>query len=559
MSGDFDAIVCGSGITGGWAAKELTERGLKVLMVERGPHLEHRVDYKTEFTLPWELPFRGLTDPKILATTKRIQKAARMDEWTKDMFVDDEVDIYESPPESNFQWLRGYHLGGRSLMWGRQCYRMGEHNFQANAKDGHGVAWPVKYADIAPWYDHVERFIGVNGTIENFPSLPDGQFQPSMGFNAGEQRFAEVVKARYSHRRVFPGRTANLTQAIGDRVPCQFRDQCARGCSFGAYFSTQSSTLPAARATGRLTLLTDTIVESLEFDPATKRASGVRLLQAKTGARSLQKARIVFLCTGSINSVSVLLRSVSPAMPRGLGNSCGLLGRYVMDHVFGGLAFSTIPGLEGHMYRGRKNNGLIIPRWVNVAAQETDFLRGYSFQGLSMRGNWSTAGHAPGIGAGFKNAQRKPGPWIIGFGVSAECLPRRENQVSINFARKDRYGLPLTRIDVRFGDNEHKAVAHSRGEISQMLGLLGGQVDLRAYGTAPPGTAIHEMGGASMGADPRQSVTNAFNQLHDAPNVFVTDGAFMNSSGDRNPSLTYMAFTARAADRAAALWREAKL
>ena len=316
---DFDAIVCGSGITGGWAAKELTERGLKVLMVERGPPLEHRKDYKTEFTPPWQLPYRGFGDPQALATTKRIQRSGRVDEWNKDMYVDDTVDIYESPPESNFQWIRAYHLGGRSLVWGRHSYRMGEHNFAANAKDGHGTAWPVSYADIAPWYDHVERFIGVNGSVDGVASLPDGQYQPSMGFNAGEQRLADALKQQYADRRLIPGRTANLTQPIGDRGICQNRDQCARGCSFGAYFSTQSSTLPAAQATGRLTVLTDSIVESIEYDAKARRASGVRLVDARTGARSIQRSRIVFLCTGSINTVSLLLRSRRGGHPKGPG------------------------------------------------------------------------------------------------------------------------------------------------------------------------------------------------------------------------------------------------
>ncbi|MFM2288558.1 MAG: hypothetical protein RL684_1701 [Pseudomonadota bacterium] len=555
----FDAIVCGSGITGGWAAKELTERGLKVLMIERGPNLEHRTDYKTEFTPPWQMPWRGIGDPQMYLTSKRVQKAGRMDEWSKDMFVDDDVDIYDTPPESNFQWIRGYHLGGRSLMWGRHSYRMSEHNFGANAQDGHGSPWPVSYADIAPWYDRVEQFIGVNGQADGIASLPDGNYQPSMGFNAGEARFAEVLKAHYEDRRLVPGRTANLTQQIGERTPCQNRDQCMRGCSFGAYFSTQSSTLPAARATGRLTLMTDTIVESVDYDPKTKRATGVRLLNARTGERSVQTARILFLNTGSINSVSVLLRSLSEATPQGLGNSSGLLGSYVMDHVFGGLVLATIPGLEQEMYLGRKPNGIVIPRFVNMNGQQTDFLRGYSYQGLSMRGNWNDGARGPGIGAALKGLLRKPGQWIIGFGISGECLPRRENAVSINFARKDKYGLPLTRIDVRWGENELKSVEHGRKELTAMLGLLGGHIIDQGYAVAPPGTAIHEMGGACMGADPCTSVTNAHNQLHDAPNVFVTDGAFMSSTGDRNPSLTYMAFTARAAAGAVEMLQQGAL
>ncbi len=559
MKADFDAIVAGSGITGGWAAKELTELGLKVLMIERGPNLEHRTDYKTEFTPPWELPFRGYTDPNILATTKRIQKDARMNEWTKDMFVDDDVDIYETPAESNFRWLRGYHLGGRSVMWGRHSYRMGPLNFQANAADGHGLPWPVTYEGIAPWYDRVEEYIGVNGRVDKVPTLPDGKYQPSMGMNAIEQRLADLIASHYSDRFLVPGRTANLTEAIGERTTCQFRDQCARGCSFGAYFSTQSSTLPAARATGRLTLVTDTIVDALDYDPLTQRATGVRLINAKTGVRSTERAKLIFLCTGSINSVSVLLRSASPGAPGGLGNSSGLLGRYIMDHAFGGLILTAAPGLEDKMYLGRKPNGIIVPRFVNVAHQETDFLRGYSFQGWGGRDNWTRGAHQAGIGLAFKKTLRQPGSWMIGFGASVENIPRKENAVTVNFDRRDRYGLPLTRIDVRWTDNERKATDHAVAQAKAMLALLGGHVFTVGDEIAPPGSSIHEMGGAPMGEDPRSSVTNAHNQLHDAPNVFVTDGAFMNSTGDRNPSLTYMAFTARAAHRAADLLRQGAL
>lgn len=554
---EFDAIVAGSGITGGWAAKELTERGLKVLMIERGPMLEHRKDYTTEFTPPWKLPFRGYSDPKVLTTTKRIQKYAWMDEWTQNMFVDDDIDIYETPPESEFRWMRGYHLGGRSLMWGRHCYRMSPLHFEANARDGHGVAWPVRYEEIAPWYDRVEEFIGVNGTVDHLPTLPDGKYQPSMGLNAAEQRLADVVRGHYPDRRLLPGRTANLTQAIGDRAPCQYRDQCARGCSFGAYFSTQSSTLPAARATGRLTLMTDTIVDSLEYDPSARRATAVRLLNAKSGERSTVQAPLVFLCTGSVNSVSVLLRSVSPAAPRGLGNSSDLLGRYFMDHVKGDWVLSSVPGIDDQMYLGRRPNGIVMPRFVNVTGQEADFLRGYSFQGGSGRATWTRGWEGAGIGKDFKQSLRQPGAWRIALEPNVECLPRQDNRISINFDRKDKYGLPLTRIDLRWGENERKAAAHARHQAAEMLALLGGVVIPLGSDTRTPGTAIHEMGGACMGDDPRNSVTNPFNQLHDAPNVFVTDGAFMNSSGDRNPSLTYMAFTVRAVDHAVDLLKHA--
>ena len=543
----YDAIVCGSGITGGWAAKELTERGLRVLMVERGPNLEHQKDYKTEFTPPWQMPYRGFHNPADLAGPKRIQQHGRMTEWAKDMFVDDDVDTYETPEESNFRWIRGYHLGGRSLMWGRHSYRMAPVHFQENAKDGHGVPWPIGYDDLKDWYAYVERFIGINGTTDGLPSLPDGIYQPTMGFNTVEQKIADAVAANYHDRKVIPGRTANLTQPIGDRAACQNREQCMRGCSFGAYFSTQSSTLPAARATGRLTVMTDAVVDSLEYDATHKRVTGVRIVNANTGATEVARSKIVFLCAGSLNSVSILLRSASTDAPGGLGNSGGVLGKYVMDHCFGGLYLTTVPGIDEWMYAGRKPNGIVVPRWVNLEGRQTDFLRGYSLQGGSGRDDFKRGGHGPGIGVELKQRLRQPGGWVVGFGVSVEHLPRLTNTVSLSAIRKDRHGMPLTRIDVRWSDNELKAAQHGRDEIQRMLGLMGGHLIPASPNVAPPGTSIHEMGGACMGADPRASVTNAHNQLHDAPNVFVTDGAAMCSTGDKNPSLTYMALTARAA------------
>jgi choline dehydrogenase-like flavoprotein len=547
----YDAIVCGSGITGGWAAKELTERGLRVLMLERGPQLEHRKDYTTEFTPPWQMPYRGFINPMDLAQNKRVQKGGRMTEWAKDMYVDDTVDTYETPPESDFQWIRGYHLGGRSLMWGRHSYRMAPMHFQENAKDGHGVPWPIGYDDVAPWYDYVERFIGVNGSVEGLESLPDGQFQPTMGFNTVEETIAKAVSAHYGDRRVIPGRTANLTQPIGDRTACQNRDQCMRGCSFGAYFSTQSSTLPAAQATGRLTVMTDAVVESLEYDASTRRATGVRVIDAKTGQRQTIPAKLIFLNAGSVNSVGILLRSASAQTPGGLGNSSGLLGKYLMDHCFGGLYLTTVPGIDEWMYTGRKPNGIVVPRWVNLKSQETDFLRGYSLQGGSGRDDWKRGGHGPGIGVSLKQSLRQPGGWIVGFGVSVENLPRATNTIALSTTQKDRFGLPLMRLDLRWSDNELKAAEHGRAEMAKMLGLLGGHLIPANPTVSPPGTSIHEMGGACMGDDPHGSVTNRHNQLHDAPNVFVTDGAAMCSTGDKNPSLTYMALTARAAAYAA--------
>jgi len=555
---EFDAIVCGSGISGGWAAKELTERGLRVLMIERGPIIKH-TEYPTEWKAPWEMPFRGSLDPKVAETTKRVQRFARMDEWTQDMYVNDDVDVYETPEESGFRWMRGYHLGGKSLMWGRQCYRLSDINLQSNAKDGHGIPWPVTYQELVPWYEHVEKFIGINGTTENLRSLPDGIFQPSMGFSKGEEVFAELIKTRYADRRVIPARSANLTQGIGDRSACQYRNQCARGCSFGAYFSTQSSTLPAAEVTGRLTILSDTIVETLDYDPATKRVTGVRIRDVNTGQRSIRTAKVVFVCTGSINSVSLLLRSVSDATPNGVGNTSGILGHYVIDQAFGATLASTMPGLDEWAHKGRKPTGVIVPRFVNLDEQTEDFARGYSYQGVAQRMGWGRSVDKPGTGAALKQGIRHPGDWAMVLEAAVEALPRFENQVSINFAKKDAFDQPLSRIDVRFTDNERKAEAHALREARAMLEPLGGQIMVLSEGNNPPGTSIHEMGGAPMGSDPTKSVTNARNQLHDALNVFVTDGAFMNSSGDRNPSLTYMAFTARAAAYAADLIKSGQL
>ncbi|SLK12786.1 GMC oxidoreductase [Novosphingobium mathurense] len=555
---EFDAIVVGSGITGGWAAKELTERGLKVLMIERGPDVKHG-EYEKEWIEPWNLPFRGYGDPDLLRRTKKIQSAARLNEWNMDYFVDDELEVYDTPTESNFQWIRGYQTGGRSLVWGRQTYRMAASYFEANRQDGHGVDWPIRYEDIAPWYDYVEEFIGVNGSKENLATAPDGQFQPAMGFNAGEQKLADAIKAQYPDRRLIPGRGANLTKGIGSRAQCQYRNWCSRGCSFGAYFSTQSSTLPAAMATNRLTLLNDSIVERIDYDQARMRATGVRVINARTGEKSAHTARIIFLCAGSVNSVSVLLRSTSEKMPQGLGNSSDKLGRYFMDHAYRVGATTTIPGIDNQMYIGRKPNQVCIPRFVNLGDEKTDFLRGYSYSGYAKRLNWSRGGMASGIGEGLKQDIRKPGPWQINLQAAIETLPRESNRITLNTARSDRHGLPLTRIDLRYSENERKAAKHAHAELLKMFALLGGEITQSNTELAPPGTSIHEMGGACMGHDPRLSVTNAHNQLHDAPNIFVTDGSAMCSTGDRNPSLTYMALTVRAAASAVSMLKNGKL
>jgi choline dehydrogenase-like flavoprotein len=554
---EFDAIVIGSGITGGWAAKELTERGLKVLMLERGRMIEHQTDYTTETLAPWELPFRGYGDPKLFDTAYAIQSKGRnFDEWTSSHFVNDLDYPYTTTAEKPFQWRRGYQLGGKSLTWGRQCYRWSDLDFEANAHDGVGVDWPIRYADLSPWYDHVEEFIGVSGSVEGMHQLPDGKFQPVMKLNAAEMLLQQHIGQSYQDRRLIPGRSANLTVEKDGRSPCQYRNICARGCSYGAYFSTQSSTLPAARATGRLTLQTDMAVDSIEYDPKTQRATGVRVINTKTRARATHTARMIFVCAGAYNSVGVLLRSASSAFPNGLANSSGILGQYIMDHASTLSGVSNMPSLDDRYYYGNRPTNFVIPRFRNVNGQKSDFLRGYSFQGGAVRTNWPRGNEAPGLGADLKQKLEKPGEWRMLLVAFAECLPRAENRVTLDTGRMDKDGLPLLNIRLQHGDNEHKLLADAAAEARAMLKLLGGTLLASSDQPGLGGTSVHEMGGARMGRDPKTSVLNGLNQAHDVANLFVTDGAAMGSTAAQNPSLTYMALTARASANAVSMMKQ---
>ncbi|WP_313807050.1 GMC family oxidoreductase [Sphingobium sp.] len=549
---DFDAIVVGSGITGGWAAKELTERGLKVLLVERGPLIEHQSGYTNEVTPPWDMPFRGFGDPRLNASDYPVQsKGMHFTEWSRDHFVNDRENPYQTTKDNPFQWRRGYQLGGRSLTWGRQCYRWSDLDFSANAKDGHGVDWPIRYADLKPWYDHVENFIGVSGSLEGLPQLPDGIFQPAMKLNVVEQAFKDRIAATYDDRRLIIGRSSNMTQDKPGRTKCQYRNICARGCSFGGYFSTQSSTLPAARATGRLTLVTDALVESLEYDPARRRVTGVRVIDTKNRAPRVYRSQIVFLCAGSVNSISLLLRSANDAMPRGLANSSGVLGRYFMDHALALSVTAKVPGFEGHAYFGNRPCSLVIPRFINVAGATDGLLRGYSYQGNATRRGWADGIGLPGMGKALKHDVGHAGDWTILLGAFAECLPVASNRVTLDHMNRDPFGLPQTKIEFAYGDNERKLLAHALQEAKAMLALMNAEILSETAEPGPPGGAVHEMGGARMGRDPTTSVLNAHNQTHDIENLFVTDGAAMASSACQNPSLTYMALTARAAAFAA--------
>jgi choline dehydrogenase-like flavoprotein len=557
----FDAIVVGSGITGGWAAKELTEAGLSVLMIERGRNIRHQQDYETETKAPWEMPFRGEGDQALYAREHPVQMLNRhFTEYTQNHFVNDAENPYVQGDGTDFTWFRSYQLGGRSLTWGRQSYRWSDYDFGANKRDGHGTDWPIRYADLAPWYDKVEEFIGVSGAREGLAQLPDGPFQPPMALNVVEQHAREAIRQRWPERCLTIGRTANLTQGKEGRAVCQNRSICARGCSYGAYFSTQSSTLPAAMKTGRLTIITDAVVEGLDYDPATKRVTGVRYIDTQKNKRETATSRIVFLNAGAFNSVHILLNSHSAAMPNGLANSSGVLGTHIMDHANTLSAMALMPGFEGHTTFGNRPTGVIVARYRNMEDMDgIGHSRGYSFQGGALQSTWTAGKRDAGIGADYKNKLRHPGMWrmvLVGF---ADCVPRASNRLTLHPNRTDANGLPQLKVDFAFGKEELAALAQAKADATEMLTAAGGNVIMGFDRPGPGGTAIHEMGGARMGYDPQTSVLNKWSQAHDAANLFVTDGAQMSSSACQNPSLTYMALTARACAAAVSMLREGKI
>lgn len=549
----FDAIVVGSGITGGWAAKELTEKGLKVLMLERGRMIEHVKDYVGEHMPPWKVPFRGKPLRELYERDYPIQSQVyAFDETTRHFWNNDRENPYDHE-NGQFNWFRTNVVGGRSLLWGRQVYRWSDLDFEANKKDGHGIDWPIRYQDIAPWYDYVERFIGVSGQAENLPHLPDSQFLPPMGMSVAEKAFKAGVEEHYPDRKVTIGRVAVLTQPHNGRAACHYCGPCHRGCGVGAYFCTQSSTLPAAQKTGNLTLKADSVVAGIDYDPETRRATGLRVIDANTGLSTTYTARLIFLCASTVGSTQILLNSRSEAFPNGLANSSGTLGRYLMDHTQGAGARGMLPGFEDRYVYGARPNGIYIPRFRNLNGQDegTGFLRGYGYQGSAMRASWAAlAGHVPGFGAEFKQALRRPGPWSLTISGFGECLPYEHNRMELHPTKKDRFGIPLVRFHFQFGKNEENLVEDVKKQAVDMLTRVGA-INVMAYGAlSTGGDAVHEMGTARMGDDSATSVLNRWNQAHDVPNLFVTDGACMTSASCVNPSLTYMALTARAADYA---------
>lgn len=546
----YDAIVIGSGISGGWAAKELTERGLKTIMLERGRNFEHIKDYKSATKNPWDFEHRGhITQEQrkehpIIARTWGANEPI-IDYWAKDI----DAPYTEIKP---FNWWRAYQLGGRSILWGRQSYRWSDHDFEANLKDGWAIDWPIRYKDLAPWYDHVERFAGVNGSHEGLEQLPDGQFLPPMEMNVVEKDVAARIKKHYNNsRHVIIGRSANLTAPINGRTNCQYRNRCWEGCPFGAYFSTQSATLPAAMKTGNLTVRPFSIVTKILYDKDSKKATGVEVLDAETHQTYEYHAKVVFVNASALNSAWVLMNSATDVWPGGLGSSSGELGHNIMDHHYNVGASAKVEGYEDKYYFGRRANGLYIVRFANLFGDKRDYLRGFGYQGSASRDGWGRNIAELNIGGEFKDAVSEPGQWSVGFTGFGEMLPYHENKITLDHNRKDKWGLPVLAMDAEIKDNEKKMRIDIVNEMKAMLESAG-MKNVNTWNNGHKvGDGIHEMGSARMGRDPKTSVLNEHNQVWDAKNVLVTDGAAMVSSACQNPSLTYMAMTARAANFAA--------
>jgi len=543
----YDAIVVGSGISGGWAAKELTEKGLKVLLLERGRDIEHVKDYVNANKESWEFPHRGGRTQKMIEEYPKLKRDYPLNEVVLDMWASDKDSPYtETKP---FSWFRGYHVGGRSLLWGRHSYRWNKIDFEANQKDGHGVDWPIRYEDLASWYGYAEKFAGIQGMKEGLDVLPDGEFMPPMDLNIVEKDIREKLKKQYNNKRILTvGRTANITVPHNNRTNCQYRNRCWRGCPFGAYFSTQSATLPAAMATGNLTLRPFSLVTKVNYNKDTKKATGVEILDTTENKTYEFKSKIVFLCASSFNSTWVLMNSATDIWPDGLGSSSGELGHNVMDHHFRLGAGGTVEGFSDKYEFGRRPSGIYMPRFRNYYDDKRDYVRGFGYQGGAGRGRGAEVAEFT-IGADLKEAMSIPRDnWHMGLTGFGEMLPYHENKITLNKNVKDKWGLPVLDMDVEIKENEIKMREDMKNDAKEMLEAAGVK-NVNTYDAGyEVGMGIHEMGTARMGRDAKTSVLNGNNQVWDATNVFVTDGACMTSASCVNPSLTYMALTARAAE-----------
>lgn len=549
---EYDAIVVGSGMTGGWAAKELTERGLKVLLLERGRNVRHGVDYTTEHKPESAFPFRGQGDRRETERDYPVQSQHWVfHEATKHFLINDRLNPYTTDPETPFSWIRGWQVGGRSLLWSRQCLRLTDLNFEANARDGIAIDWPIRFKDLEPWYNYVESFVGISAEAGVHPSIP-AHPQPPLPLNVAERHLQRSVAKTFADRLVTASPQAVLTQDHNGRMACHHCGPCERGCSSGAYFSSQSATLPAARATGNLTLRTDSIVHSVSYDEKTDRVTGVLVIDAKTGKSHEYSARLVFLCASAMESVRLLLNSATSRFAEGLANSSGVLGHYLIDHATGAGASGVLPdiGNGGRYYNGHSPGMFYIPRFQNIADKHPDFIRGYHMNGNARLPGWRRAIGGTGVGAALKQTLQDPGSWNIDVSGQGECLPIYENRMTLSQTVKDAWGIPVPHFHFAWGENETKMRASMAEAAAEMLESAGVR-NIKIFNRPRvPGNDNHEMGGARMGRDPKTSVLNAYNQSHDIPNLFITDGACMTSSANQNPSLTYMALTARACDYA---------
>ena len=557
----YDAVIIGSGITGGWAAKELTEKGLNTLVLEAGRPIVPERDY-VEHVPVWELKFRGWDDRAERERTQPIQRECyyACDEYSHQFFVSDLEHPYTTSPGKPFSWIRGRQVGGKSLTWGRQSYRWSDLDFEANVRDGIAVDWPIRYADIAPWYDYVEEFAGISGQAEGLPQLPDGKFLPPMEMTCVEKDLREAIARHYGgERRMTIGRAAVLTHAHKGRAACHYCGPCHRGCITQSYFSTLSSTFPAALKTGKLTLRPYSVVHSLIFDSGSRRVTGVRVIDAQTKSALEFRGRVVFLCASTLESTRILLNSATPEFPAGLANSSGELGHNLIDHHMGSGASGIMPGHEDKLTFGDRPNGIYIPRFRNVQSKHKEFLRGYGFQGDGGREGWGRGMRMSGFGAEFKRALKMPGPWRMGMGGFGEALPMHSNYAELDTGKLDAWGIPTLKIHYEWTANELAMSKDIAIQAAEMLAAAGARDIHVSQEITPPGLAIHEMGTARMGRDPKSSVLNAHNQAHDARNLFLTDGACMASSSCVNPSLTYMALTARACDFAVSQMKKGEL
>jgi choline dehydrogenase-like flavoprotein len=545
----FDAIVIGSGMSGGWAAKELTEKGLNTLVLERGRNIEHG-DYPTAHLEPWQDRHGLGMHPDILKENPILSKCYAFDKTTEHHFVKDNEHPYVQIKP--FDWIKGYQVGGKSLLWARQVQRWSDLNFTSNAEDGFGVDWPIRYADLAPWYSHVEKFIGVSGAKDGLDNLPDGEFLPPFEMNCVESHMKEKIESTFPGRNFISARTANISQRHNERGPCMNRSRCARGCPFGGYFSSNSSTIPAAKKTGYMTLRPHSVVHSIIYDDNKQKAIGVRVIDANTKEAIEYFSEIIFINAGTLNTTAIMLNSKSARFTEGLGNENDVLGRYLMDHDYRGNVSGTRDDFQDKYYSGHKPTGCYIPRFRNYKEDKQDsFVRGYAFASRASRGGSNVTKETASFGVELKDKLSEFGPWRSGMGYMGECLPYHKNHVKLSESKKDDWGVPLLEIDCEFGENENRMWEDAMNTGAEMLDAAGFKnITKNMKKNWNPGLGIHEMGTARMGKDPKTSVLNKFNQVHSAKNVFVSDGACMTSSACQNPSLTYMAITARAVNHA---------